>query len=223
MKLKKLTRNYRVDQGEHFRLKDFDPADTGTIKSKEQATAALEQGIDQLRDLQDKLHAQDRWAVLLIFQGMDASGKDSVIKHVMSGVNPQGCQVYSFKQPVGEELNHDYLWRSVQRLPERRRIGIFNGSYYEEVLVVRVHPDLLKNEKLPPALISKRGYDLPHRHAVGSVVCGAGRPQMFSRLVVASAVIDALEGLNLSYPKLDANRSREVARARKRLQQELHR
>src|SRR5581483_5170181 len=156
MKLKKLTRNYRVDQGEHFRLKDVDPADTGTIESKDQATAALQQGIDQLRDLQDKLYAQDRWAILLIFQGMDAAGKDSVIKHVMSGVNPQGCQVYSFKPPSEEELSHDYLCRSFQRLPERRRIGIFNRSYYEEVLVVRVHPDLLKNEKIPPSLIIRR-------------------------------------------------------------------
>ncbi len=155
MKLKKLTRNYRVDQGEHFRLKDVDPADTGTIESKDQATAALQQGIDQLRDLQDKLYAQDRWAILLIFQGMDAAGKDSVIKHVMSGVNPQGCQVYSFKAPSGEELNHDYLWRSAQRLPERRRIGIFNRSYYEEVLVVRVHPSLLMNEKLPSSQVGK--------------------------------------------------------------------
>ncbi|HZP64633.1 MAG TPA: polyphosphate kinase 2 family protein [Terriglobales bacterium] len=155
MKLKKLTRNYRVDQGEHFRLKDVDPADTGTIESKDQATAALQQGIDQLRDLQDKLYAQDRWAILLIFQGMDAAGKDSVIKHVMSGVNPQGCQVYSFKAPSGEELNHDYLCRSAQRLPERRRIGIFNRSYYEEVLVVRVHPSLLMNEKLPSSQVGK--------------------------------------------------------------------
>jgi PPK2 family polyphosphate:nucleotide phosphotransferase len=155
MKLKKLTRNYRVDQGEHFRLKDVDPADTGAIESKDQATAALQQGIDQLRDLQDKLYAQDRWAILLIFQGMDAAGKDSVIKHVMSGVNPQGCQVYSFKAPSGEELNHDYLWRSAQRLPERRRIGIFNRSYYEEVLVVRVHPSLLMNEKLPSSQVGK--------------------------------------------------------------------
>ena len=106
-----------MDQGEHFRLKDVDPADTGAIESKDQATAALQQGIDQLRDLQDKLYAQDRWAILLIFQGMDAAGKDSVIKHVMSGVNPQGCQVYSFKAPSGEELNHDYLWRSAQRFP----------------------------------------------------------------------------------------------------------
>ncbi len=144
-----------MDQGEHFRLKDVDPADTGAIESKDQATAALQQGIDQLRDLQDKLYAQDRWAILLIFQGMDAAGKDSVIKHVMSGVNPQGCQVYSFKAPSGEELNHDYLWRSAQRLPERRRIGIFNRSYYEEVLVVRVHPSLLMNEKLPSSQVGK--------------------------------------------------------------------
>jgi PPK2 family polyphosphate:nucleotide phosphotransferase len=155
MKLEKLSKTYRVESGKHFRLKDFDPADTGHWKSKEHAEEALVHGIARTAELQDMLYAQDNWAVLLIFQALDAAGKDGVIKHVMSGVNPQGCQVYSFKQPSEEELHHDYLWRTSQRLPGRGRIGIFNRSYYEEVLVVRVHPELLKAEKVPPSLIGK--------------------------------------------------------------------
>src|SRR5208282_1971735 len=138
MKMDKLAKAYRVDGGRHFRLKDFDPADTGHLKSKEHAEEALQQGILRMEELQNKLYAQDSWALLLIFQAMDAAGKDGAIKHVMSGINPQGCQVYSFKLPSSEELNHDYLWRTMQRVPERGRIGIFNRSYYEEVLVVRV-------------------------------------------------------------------------------------
>jgi len=151
----KLAKAYRIDQGKNFRLKDFDPSDIGKLRSKEQATDALQQSLLQLQDMQDKLYAQERWAVLLVFQGMDAAGKDSLIKHVMSGVNPQGCQVHSFKQPSAEELAHDYLWRAMVRVPERRLIGIFNRSYYEEVLVVRVHSDLLQNEKTPPSLVGK--------------------------------------------------------------------
>jgi PPK2 family polyphosphate:nucleotide phosphotransferase len=151
----KLVKPYRVDDGAKFRLKDFDPGDTGRIRSKEQAGQLLTQGIASLAELQDKLYAQDRWGLLLIFQAMDAAGKDGAIKHVMSGVNPQGCQVYSFKAPSTEEMNHDYLWRTTQRIPERGRIGIFNRSYYEEVLVVRVHPELLKNSRIPPALLTK--------------------------------------------------------------------
>jgi PPK2 family polyphosphate:nucleotide phosphotransferase len=154
-KLARLAKAYRIEDGRHFRLKDFDPGDTGEFRSKEDAQDALEAGVAQLRDLQDKLYAQERWAVLLILQGMDAAGKDSVIKHVMSGVNPQGCQVHGFKEPSEEELNHDYLWRTNRRLPARGQIGIFNRSYYEEVLVVRVHKDLLQNEKIPPSRISK--------------------------------------------------------------------
>src|SRR2546426_8566191 len=149
-KLGKFCATYRVEDGKQFRLRDFDPADTGKLRSREQATAALQKGVAQLSELQDKLYAQDRWALLLILQGMDAAGKDSVIKHVMSGVNPQGCQVFSFKQPSSEELDHDYLWRCAKALPERGRIGIFNRSYYEEVLIVRVHPEMLKEERLPP-------------------------------------------------------------------------
>jgi PPK2 family polyphosphate:nucleotide phosphotransferase len=151
----KLVKPYRVEDGAKFRLKDFDPGDTGKIHSKEHAEQLLTQGIASLAELQDKLYAQDRWGVLLIFQAMDAAGKDGVIKHVMSGVNPQGVQVYSFKAPSVEELNHDYLWRTLRRVPERGRIGVFNRSYYEEVLVVRVHPELLKNSRIPPSLLTK--------------------------------------------------------------------
>jgi len=151
----KLAKPYRVDDGKKFRLKDFDPADTGHLRSKDHAEKLLQQGIVSMAELQDKLYAQDCWSVLLIFQAMDAAGKDGAIKHVMSGVNPQGCQVYSFKAPSSEELNHDFLWRTMQRVPERGKIGIFNRSYYEEVLVVRVHPEVLKNERIPPSLVSK--------------------------------------------------------------------
>jgi PPK2 family polyphosphate:nucleotide phosphotransferase len=151
----KLVKSYRVKDGATFRLKDFDPGDTGEVHSKEHAEHLLAKGIASLAELQDKLYAQDRWAVLLIFQAMDAAGKDGVIKHVMSGVNPQGVQVYSFKAPSLEELNHDYLWRTQRRVPQRGQIGIFNRSYYEEVLVVRVHPELLKNSRIPPSLLTK--------------------------------------------------------------------
>ena len=148
---------YRITKGRKFRLADIDPADTLTLTSedKPQAKQALKEGNEALAELQEMLYAQDRWAVLLIFQGMDAAGKDSAIKHVMSGVNPQGCEVSSFKAPNNEELDHDYLWRCVRRLPERGRIGVFNRSYYEETLVVRVHPELLERQKLPPELVSK--------------------------------------------------------------------
>lgn len=159
MKVGKLAKTYRVESGKHFRLKDFDPADTRHWRSKEHAEEAVQEGIARTAEMQDKLFAQDRWAVLLIFQALDAAGKDGVIKHVMSGVNPQGCQVYSFKQPSERELQHDFLWRTTRNLPERGHIGIFNRSYYEEVLVVRVHPELLENQKLPPELITKKIWD----------------------------------------------------------------
>lgn len=152
---KKLSEPYRIDHGKKFRLKDFDPADAGHFHSKEHAQELLDKGIADMQELQDKLYAQDRWGVLIILQAMDAAGKDGVIKHVMSGVNPQGCQVYPFKQPSQEELNHDFMWRAAQRLPERGHIGIFNRSYYEEVLVVRVHSDILKAERLPDELKGK--------------------------------------------------------------------
>jgi len=151
----KLSKPYRIDHGKNFRLKDFDPAATSHVHSKEHAKELLAKGISEMAEFQDKLYAQDRWAVLLIFQAMDAAGKDSAIKHVMSGVNPQGCQVFSFKAPSSEDLNHDFLWRTTKCLPERGHIGIFNRSYYEEVLVVRVHSDILKNERLPDEPVSK--------------------------------------------------------------------
>ena len=285
----KLAKPYCVERGKHFRLKDFDPADTAGIRSKQHATADLQKSLEQLADLQAKLYAQDQWALLLIFQGMDAAGKDGVIKHVMTGVNPMGCQAYSFKAPSSEEQQHDYLWRTMQRIPERRRIGIFNRSYYEEVLIVRVHPDLLKNENIPPSLISKKIWeerfddicaferyltrngivvrkfflnlskkeqarrflarlDEPEKNwkfsaadiherefwndymeAYEDMIQHTATPaapwyvvpadnKWFTRLVVASAIIDTLQQLNLSYPKVDAKRRKELDEARKLLQ-----
>ena len=155
MKREKFIKPFRVEHGKHFRLKDYDPGETRGLKSNEDAVELLEHGIDQMAELQDRLYAQDRWALLLMFQAMDAAGKDSAIKHVMSGVNPQGCEVHSFKQPSAEELDHDYLWRASKVMPRRGHIGIFNRSYYEEVLVVRVHDDLLKNERQPPQLVTR--------------------------------------------------------------------
>ncbi len=148
---------FRITDGKAFRLKDIDPGDTLGYgdEAKPRSKEVLAMGIEALAHLQDMLWAQDRWAVLLIFQALDAAGKDGTIKHVMSGVNPQGCEVFSFKSPSAEELDHDYLWRSTRDLPERGRIGIFNRSYYEEVLVVRVHPELLEKQRLPPRLVSK--------------------------------------------------------------------
>jgi PPK2 family polyphosphate:nucleotide phosphotransferase len=281
----KLVAPYRVDEGKKFRLKDFDPADTGKIHSKEQAEQLLQQGIASMAELQNKLYAQDRWGLLLIFQAMDAAGKDGAIKHVMSGVNPQGCQVYSFKQPSSEELNHDYLWRTMQRLPERGRIGIFNRSYYEEVLVVRVHPEALKNERMPLSLVDKHIWeerfhdinavesycsrngivirkfflnlskkeqkrrfldrlDQPEknwkfsaadvkereywddymaayedmitqtatRHAPWYVVPADNK--WFTRVVVATAIVETLESLKVDYPKLDAQQLKQLEKAR---------
>lgn len=288
-KLGQLATQYRVEDGKRFRLKDFDPADTGKMRSKEHAAAALQRGIEQLQDSQAKLYAQDQWAVLLIFQAMDAAGKDSTIKHVMSGVNPQGCQIYSFKAPSEEELNHDYLWRTAQRLPERGRIGIFNRSYYEEVLVVRVHADLLKQEKIPPSLIGKtiweqrfedicgferylshngivvrkfflhlskgeqskrflarleepeknwkfsaadiheREYWNDYTAAYEDMIRNTATPaapwyvvpadhKWFTRLVVAAAVVDTLEGLSLSYPGVDPQKRKKLEEARQLLE-----
>ena len=288
-KLAKLAKAYCVERGKHFKLKDFDPADTAGIRSKQSATADLQKSLEQLADLQAKLYAQDQWALLLIFQGMDAAGKDGVIKHVMTGVNPMGCQAYSFKAPSSEEQQHDYLWRTMQRIPERRRIGIFNRSYYEEVLIVRVHPDLLKNENIPPSLITKKIWeerfddicaferyltrngivvrkfflnlskkeqarrfharlDEPEKNwkfssadihereywndyveAYEDMIQHTATPaapwyvvpadnKWFTRLVVASAIIDTLQQLNLSYPKVDAKRRKELDEARKLLQ-----
>jgi PPK2 family polyphosphate:nucleotide phosphotransferase len=154
---RRFVKPFRITDGQGFRLKDIDPGDTGRLESADADAAreAMKDGIELLAEYQDMLYAQDRWAVLLVFQAMDAAGKDGTIKHVMSGVNPQGVQVFSFKAPSDEELDHDYLWRSMRALPERGRIGIFNRSYYEEVLVARVHPEILARQKLPPKLVGK--------------------------------------------------------------------
>jgi PPK2 family polyphosphate:nucleotide phosphotransferase len=158
---RKLADPFRITDGSKFRLKDIDPADTLDLKDedKDRAREALATGIETLAELQDMLYAQDQWALLLIFQALDAAGKDGAIKHVMSGINPQGCQVFSFKGPSAEELDHDYLWRCMKCLPERGRIGIFNRSYYEETTAVRVHPEFLRAQKLPKKLVSDKLWD----------------------------------------------------------------
>src|SRR5205809_2710056 len=158
---RKFCKPYRVTDGKAFRLKDVDPGDTQDLKSddKPRAKEALANGVEALQELQDMLYGQDRWSVLLIFQAMDAAGKDGTIKHVMSGVNPQGCQVSSFKGPSSMDLDHDYMWRCIKELPERGRIGIFNRSYYEETLAVRVHPEFLAAQKLPGECVTKNIWD----------------------------------------------------------------
>ena len=291
MKLREFVKPFQIADGSHFRLKDFDPAETLGLKSKEHAKETLERGIARLSDLQEKLYAQDRLAILIILQAMDAAGKDSTIKHVMSGVNPQGCQVNSFRAPSAEELQHDYLWRTSRALPERGKIGIFNRSYYEEVLAVRVHPELLASKKIPPRLISEnlwqrrfedisaferyltgngivvlkfflhlskeeqkkrflerlknqdknwkfsmsdalerqhwekymRAYEdmirnTSAKHAPWYVVPADHR--WFTRLVVAEAIIDAMENLELAFPKVDAEKRRELKDARTALDRE---
>jgi len=155
----RLAEPFCITKGKNFQLKDWDPVETTGVKDKQHAQSILDAREGVLNHLQEKLYAQDRWAVLLVLQGLDAAGKDGVIKHVMSGVNPQGCDVHAFKSPSNEELNHDFLWRAHTRIPERGKINIFNRSYYEEVLIVRVHPMLLRAEKLPDALITKHIWD----------------------------------------------------------------
>ncbi len=285
---------YRVDNGSKFRMKDFDPADSSGVKSKKVAEKELPRGIERLSDLQDKLYAQDKWAILLVFQAMDAAGKDGVIKHVMSGVNPQGCQVYSFKQPSVEDLNHDFLWRSNKCIPERGRIGIFNRSYYEEVLVVRVHKEMLERERMPASLVTKNIWnerfedinayehylsrngivirkfflnvskeeqkerflkrlerpdknwkfsaaDIAERErwpdymtAYEEMIQHTATPhapwyvvpadkKWYTHLVVAAAIIHALEELNLRYPMVDAAKRKELKAARIALEHEGHR
>ena len=279
---------YRVEEGKRFRLRDIDPGDRHRIDDKQQAEALLAEGVELLAEMQDKLYAQDRWSVLLVFQAMDAAGKDGTIKHVMSGVNPQGCQVFSFKSPSAEELDHDFLWRTSKRLPERGRIGIFNRSYYEEVLVVKVHPEFLAKQRMPKRLVDKdvwegryesindfekhlarngtvvrkfflnvskeeqherfmKRLDDPDRNwkfsasdakerqhwdaymdAYQDMIRATATKQApwyvvpadhkwFSRLVVAAAIIDALESLDLDYPTVDAAKKAELAEARKLL------
>ena len=289
----KFARPFRVEDGRKFRLADVDPGNTGTLKSKEEAKEWLETGATLLSEMQEKLYAQDQWAVLLILQGMDAAGKDSVIKHVMSGINPQGCQVSSFKTPSAEELNHDFLWRTTRNLPERGTIGIFNRSYYEEVLVVRVHPELLVKENMPPSLVTKevwkerfedvrnferyltrnaivvrkfflhlskqeqkkrflRRLEEPEKNwkfsmsdvkerehwdeylrAYEETIQSTAAPhapwyvvpadnKWFTRLVVASAIVDTLEELNLALPKVDRERREELKMARRHLEGKAH-
>ena len=155
-RLEALIKPFRVTNGKAFRLSGAKASDTRGVKSKKEAKAFLQEGITRLAEMQDRLYAQDQWGVLLVFQAMDAAGKDGAIKHVMSGINPQGCQVYSFKGPSAEELDHDFLWRTSRALPERGRIGIFNRSYYEEVLVVRVHQQILEKQKLPKEVVTKK-------------------------------------------------------------------
>ena len=286
-----LAKAFRVTDGKQFRLKDWDPGDTRGFKSREKAQEALTQGIARLREDQDKLYAQDRWALLLIFQAMDAAGKDSTIKHVMSGVNPQGCQVSSFKAPSAEELDHDFMWRTTRRLPERGQIGIFNRSYYEEVLVVRVHPEILAKQRLPEKIVTKdiwkeRYEDInaferyltrngtvvrkfflhvskeeqkqrflerlaePEKNWKFSLQDVIEREhwdtymqvyedmirststeatpwyvvpadhKWFTRVVVAEVIADTLESLNLTYPKVDAEKKKELETARTLLKAE---
>jgi PPK2 family polyphosphate:nucleotide phosphotransferase len=279
---------FMVTKGKKFSLKDHDPAHTADIVHKKDAQELLEKNTERITALQDKLYAHNGWSLLLIFQAMDAAGKDGAIKHVMSGINPQGCQVYSFKKPSDEELDHDFLWRTTCRLPERGRIGIFNRSYYEEVLVVKVHPEYLAHQNLPLRLrqdhiweqryesindfekhISRNGtvvrkfflnvsheeqlrrfmkrLEDPEKHWKYSASDAAERKhwdkymeayesciratasehapwvivpadhKWFTRLVVSAAVIDALESLDLSYPKIDDAKKRELENARKEL------
>ncbi|TMA11933.1 MAG: polyphosphate kinase 2 family protein [Deltaproteobacteria bacterium] len=286
--VKELIKPYRVKDGKGFRLKDIDPGDTGGLKSeqKKESREWLQHGVERLSQLQEKLYAQDRWALLLIIQAMDAAGKDGTIKHVMSGVNPQGCDVHPFKAPSSEELDHDYLWRAMKALPERGRIGIFNRSYYEEVLVVRVHPELLAQQKIPDALVGKkiwkerykdinaferyltrngvairkfflhispeeqrrrllarlqepdknwkfsladaqeREYWDDYMEAYEDMIRHTGNKhapwfvvpadnKWFTRMVVAAAVIDALEDMDLAFPKVDAAKRKELQEVRK--------
>ncbi len=283
---KKLSKPYRVEGDKKFRLKDFDPADVGHIDSKKKAEELLQHGVAAMAELQERLYAQHIWGVLLIFQAMDAAGKDGAIKHVMSGVNPQSCEAHAFKAPSAEELEHDYLWRIMPHVPERGHIGIFNRSYYEEVLVVRVHSDVLEKERIPQSLVSqdiwkerfqdinaferylsrngivirkfflnlskeeqKRRFlarlDEPQKHwkfsdadvrerecwddymvAYEDMIAHTATKlapwyvvpadnKWFTRAVVAAAIVDTLEELNPSYPKVDPDRQKQLQAARK--------
>src|SRR6266853_1639232 len=227
---RRLAKPFRVGKGKDFRLKDVDPNDTLEFTKEEdkpRAKEALATGVVALAELQDKLYAQDKWAVLLIFQAMYAAGKDGAIKHVMSGINPQGCQVYSFKSPSAEDLDHDYLWRCMKRLPNRGHIGIFNRSYYEEVLVVRVHPEFLAKQKLPQKLLGKRIWD-DYMEAYEEMIQETATKdapwyvvpadnKWFTRVIVGAAVIDALVDLELAYPKVSSDKLKELAAAKKKL------
>ena len=290
---REFSRNFRVDDGKKFRLKEFASDETLGVKHREGikdlAAETLQEEIKFLSEMQDKLYAQDRWGLLLIFQAMDAAGKDGTIKHVMSGINPQGCQVYSFKSPSPEELDHDFLWRTSRCLPERGRIGIFNRSYYEEVLAVRVHPEFLEKQRLPPRLLTNQiwkerfedisaferyatrngiairkfflnvsreeqkkrflerldnpdknwkfsmadarererwddymaAYEEMIRHTASTHAPWYVVPadnKWFTRLVVAAAIIEALDDMNLAYPKVDEEKRKELEAARSMLE-----
>jgi len=280
---------YRITKGKEFRLKDFDPSDTCGLKRDKVEVAELRQRSSEwLAEEQDVLYAQNRWSLLLVLQAMDAAGKDGTIKHVMSGINPQGCQVFSFKQPSSEELDHDYMWRYFKCLPERGRIGIFNRSYYEEVLVVRVHEHILKRQGLPPPLVTKHIWDErladiarfeDYLTRQGTIILKfflhlsrdeqkkrfldrLDRPEKnwkfsasdvqerkfwddymdafeqairataskdapwyvvpadnkwFTRLIVAAAIVEAIEKLDLTYPKVDAEKKKELQEMRNAL------
>jgi PPK2 family polyphosphate:nucleotide phosphotransferase len=287
--LRALVKPFIVRNGKNFRLKDIKPSETlGFEPSKAAAAAILREGVNRLSDLQERLYAQDQWGVLLIFQAIDAAGKDGAIEHVMSGVNPQGCQVFSFKAPSSEDLDHDFMWRTSRHLPERGRIGIFNRSYYEEVVVVRVHPEFLDKEKMPKELVTKtiwkerfediraferylarngyvilkfylhisnseqrrrfikrleepeknwkfsladaeeRGrwddYMKAHedmiRHTAAPYapwIVVPGNNKWFARWIVAAAIIDALDRLDLRFPTVNAARKRELGKVRQAL------
>jgi PPK2 family polyphosphate:nucleotide phosphotransferase len=286
MKLGKIIKHFRIDKPDKFRLADFDCADTcGLDIEKAEAKAMLADGVQRLAALQEKLYAQDRWSVLVVFQAMDAAGKDGAIKHVMSGVNPQGCQVHAFKQPSAEELDHDFLWRIAKALPERGRIGIFNRSHYEDVLVARVHPEVLARQRLPEQLMSKDIWDErfksireferhlarngtlilkfflhiskeeqrkrflarlddpakrwkfdmgdvterkfwdKYMHAYEEAIRETSRPEApwyvvpadkkpFARLVIAEAIVEAMEALELEFPKVEGKALKELERVR---------
>jgi PPK2 family polyphosphate:nucleotide phosphotransferase len=291
-RIEKYVDPFRVTKGKGFKLTDFDPDDTcGLRLDKGEAADLLQRGTEWLAEEQDMLYAQNRWSLLLVFQAMDAAGKDGTIKHVMSGVNPQGCQVFSFKQPSSEDLDHDFFWRYAKCLPERGRIGIFNRSYYEEVLVVRVHDDILRRQKLPPPLFGKgiwneRLSDIVHfedhltrqgtlilkfflylsrkeqkkrfmerldrpdkhwkfsasdvherefwgdyMHAFQEAIRATASKRApwyvvpadnkwFTRLIVAAAIVEAMEKLDLAYPTVDAKKNKELQAARAALSEE---
>jgi PPK2 family polyphosphate:nucleotide phosphotransferase len=291
-RIAKYVNPFRITEGNGFKLTDFDPGDTRSLRlDKGEAADLLQRGIEWLADEQDMLYAQNRWSLLLVFQAMDAAGKDGTIKHVMSGVNPQGCQVFSFKQPSSEDLDHDFFWRYSKCLPERGRIGIFNRSYYEEVLVVRVHEDILKRQKLPPQLINKHIWrerlldiahfedyltrqgtiilkfflhvsrkeqkkrfmerlDKPNKHwkfspsdvherkfwgdymyAFQEAIRATASKRApwyvvpadnkwFTRLLVAAAIVEAVENLDLAYPTVDAKKRNELQNMRATLSRE---
>ena len=290
---KEFSKKFRIKDGKDFKLKDFDPKEDAGLgpEDKPLAKQTLQMGVEALSALQEVLYAQDKWGILLIFQAMDAAGKDGAIRHVMSGVNPQGCQVSSFKAPSAEELDHDYLWRCTKNLPERGRIGIFNRSYYEEVLAVRVHKQFLDNQKIPKELITKDIWDErlkdiknfeSYLHRNGIVVCKfflnlskkeqkkrfldrindpdkhwkfsasdakerkfwdeymdayeelirhtstkespwyvvPADNKAFSRVVVASAIINMLDSLDLKFPKVGREKLAELEEVKKELMAE---